>query len=54
MKGYYTANGFCGYINGVMMMFGSQSDYYDELEASSDNWNGMCDKYEMPFDREWN
>ncbi len=54
MKGYYTANGYYGYINGGYMLFASQSDYYEEVESGSDSWNGKCDKHEMPFEREWN
>ena len=32
MKGYYTANGFFGFVDGGYTYFASQSDYYNEME----------------------
>ena len=32
MKGYYTAQGFFGLVNGAYILFSCDSDYYDMLE----------------------
>ena len=32
MKGYYTNNGFYGFVNGDYCYYASQSDYYNEIE----------------------
>lgn len=32
MKGYYTAQGFFGLVNGEYILFSCDSDYYDMLE----------------------
>ena len=29
LKGYYVNEGYMGYINGIYMLFASESDYYD-------------------------
>ena len=31
MKGYYTANGYWGYVDGAYMLFASESDFQDFL-----------------------
>ena len=33
MRGYYTANGFYGLINGKYTLFASESDYYETALA---------------------
>lgn len=33
MKGYYTANGYYGYVDGRYVLFSSESDYYETLES---------------------
>ena len=33
MKGYYTNNGFYGFIDGDYCYYASQSDYYNEMEG---------------------
>ena len=33
MRGYYTANGYYGLINGRYSLFASESDYYDAAET---------------------
>ena len=33
MKGYSTDNGFMGYVEGRYILFASESDYYDYMEA---------------------
>ena len=33
MKGYATDNGFMGYVGGGYILFASESDYYDYMEA---------------------
>ena len=35
MKGYYTSNGFYGYVDGQYQYFSSQSEYYAEMEYSN-------------------
>ena len=32
MRGYYTANGFYGLINGKYTLFASESDYYETAQ----------------------
>lgn len=32
MKGYYTDNGYMGYINGSYRLFAEESDYREYLE----------------------
>lgn len=32
MKGYVTANGYMGYVNGVYLLFASEMDYLEYLE----------------------
>ena len=32
MKGYYTASGFYGLVDGGYMLFADESDYYDCVE----------------------
>lgn len=31
MHGYFTNNGYVGYVNGIPMLFASESDYYDYM-----------------------
>ncbi|MBR0353007.1 MAG: hypothetical protein IJH53_07355 [Oscillospiraceae bacterium] len=31
MRGYYTNAGFFGLVNGVYILFASESDYYDSV-----------------------
>lgn len=52
MKGYYTSNGFYGYVNGQYQYFGSQSDYYSEMERSSD-WIPECNMTESQAKELW-
>ena len=33
MKGYYTENGYMGYVEGRYILFASESEYYDYLES---------------------
>ena len=35
MRGYYTASGYYGLIDGRYSLFASESDYYDAAEADS-------------------
>ena len=37
MRGYYTANGYYGLINGRYSLFASESDYYDAAETDDEN-----------------
>ena len=32
MKGYYTGNGYYGYVDGRYVLFCSESDYYEAME----------------------
>ena len=32
MKGYYTGNGYYGYVDGHYVLFSSESDYYESVE----------------------
>ena len=32
MKGYYVADGFMGFVNGIYRLFASESEYYEYLE----------------------
>ena len=32
MRGYFTANGFYGLVNGAYVLFASESDYYEAME----------------------
>ena len=32
MKGYYTGNGYYGYLDGRYVLFSSESDYFDSIE----------------------
>ena len=36
MRGYYTANGFLGLVNGQYRMFATEEDYYDTVEEKED------------------
>lgn len=53
MKGYYTANGFFGFVDGGYTYFASQSDYYNEMENGCSR-NMEFDYYETMLDEEWN
>lgn len=33
MKGYFTGNGYMGYVDGRYILFASESEYYDYMEA---------------------
>lgn len=33
MRGYYTAGGYYGLVDGRYMLFSSESDYWDQLQA---------------------
>ena len=33
MKGYYTGIGYYGYVDGHYVLFSSESDYYESVEA---------------------
>ena len=33
MKGYYNGSGYMGYVDGRWMLFASESDYLDYMEA---------------------
>lgn len=33
MKGYFTAQGFCGLVNGEYILFSCDSDYYDMMDG---------------------
>ena len=32
MKGYYTSNGYYGYVNGRYVLFSSERDYFETME----------------------
>ena len=32
MKGYFTAGGYMGFVDGVYMLFESESEYFDYME----------------------
>ncbi len=36
MKGYFTGNGYMGYVNGKYILFASESEYYDYLESEKE------------------
>ena len=36
MRGYYTATGYFGLVNGTYTLFASESDYYDTAEADGE------------------
>ena len=36
MKGYYTANGYFGLVDGSYILFSDESDYYDFMDQESD------------------
>ena len=35
MKGYYTANGFYGLVDGRYILFSDENDYYDFMEEDA-------------------
>ena len=35
MKGYYTAKGYYGYVDGRYVLFSSESDYYESMEEEA-------------------
>ena len=37
MKGYYTTNGFYGLIDGVYILFASETDYYEAAAEAEDS-----------------
>lgn len=30
-KGYFTDNGYCGYVDGEYMLFATETDYYEYI-----------------------
>ena len=32
MKGFYTANGFCGLVGDVYVLFSDETDYYEYMD----------------------
>lgn len=36
MRGYYTASGFYGLMNGRYTLFASESDYYDTAQSDDE------------------
>ena len=34
MKGYYTSNGYMGYVNGKYMLFATETDYIDYMKGN--------------------
>lgn len=32
MKGFYTGNGYMGYVDGEYILFASEADYYDYMD----------------------
>ena len=36
MKGYYTGSGYFGYVDGRYVLFSSESDYYESVEADEE------------------
>ncbi len=37
MRGYYTAGGFYGLVNGRYRIFATETDYYESLESDRDD-----------------
>ena len=37
MRGYFTAGGFYGLVDGQYMLFSSESEYYEYLEAEDED-----------------
>ena len=37
MRGYYTANGYYGLLNGKYTLFASESDYYETVEPDHED-----------------
>ena len=37
MKGYFTAGGFYGNVDGRYMLFSSESDYYETVRGESED-----------------
>ena len=35
IKGYYTHNGYMGYVNGTYILFATENDYLDWIEQES-------------------
>ena len=33
MKGFHTGEGYMGYVDGRYVLFASETDYYDDMEA---------------------
>ncbi len=36
MKGYYTPNGFYGFVDGSYLLFSDEGDYYDFMNQAND------------------
>ena len=36
MRGYFTAAGFYGLVDGVYMLFSSESEYYEHMESEAE------------------
>ncbi len=37
MKGYYTTSGFYGLVDGVYVLFASETDYYETMADAEDS-----------------
>ena len=35
MRGFFTASGFCGLVDGRYMLFACEADYYDYMEDAA-------------------
>ncbi len=35
MRGYFTTNGFYGWVDGGYMLFASEADYYEYMEDAA-------------------
>ena len=35
MRGFFTASGFCGLVDGCYMLFASEADYYEYMEDAA-------------------
>jgi len=35
MRGYFTANGYYGLVDGVYMLFAGEADYYEFMEDAA-------------------
>jgi len=35
MRGFFTASGYCGLVDGEYMLFASEADYYEYMEDAA-------------------